>query len=393
MSRFKAIPWLLGVALLAIALVAALRLPAPDSSAGGGGGGGTQAVSGAPMSGMTIVGTVDAPGGVQAVHPPGVLGVAALRIKKVLVKEGDSVKAGDVLIEFDSSQVTEKVAAAKAAANAADWLVAQAALGRKTLEVLREEQKLGERKAKEDLDAATRVRDIVKNKLEDLITKKGGLTEAEKARWRTEDADMIQAEETVRRAKLAVDAAAVKGRSLEPNPVESGENAKPTAVRAQEAEENAAKAKLAAARAQQADAEAAAAAYTLKAEAGGVVEQLTASEGANVGVGPGARVPLMYLVPAGPRVVRAEVEAEFAGKLLGFEGKPVTVCDAHQFNHTYPGRAGRMGTAYLPKRFGGDSFAVAPARVVEFVIEVPDPAPHGKPPLRPGQPVRVVFGP
>jgi hypothetical protein len=100
----------------------------------------------------------------------------------------------------------------------------------------------------------------------------------------------------------------------------------------------------------------------------------------------------MYLIPSGPRVVRAEVEAEFAHKIDDFIGKTVTIRAGQNFADTYTGTARRVSGAFLPKRFGGDSLVGNPTRVLECLIEITDPAPAGRPPLRPGQPVRVTFG-
>jgi multidrug resistance efflux pump len=130
--------------------------------------------------------------------------------------------------------------------------------------------------------------------------------------------------------------------------------------------------------------------FKLKAQVAGTVEQITVAEGMTVGQA--TRTPLMYLIPSGPRVVRAEVEAEFAHKIDAFIGKTVTIRAGHNFNDTYTGVARRVNGAFLPKRFGGDSLAQPASRALECTIDVTDPAPPGRPPLRPGQPVRVEFG-
>ena len=104
------------------------------------------------------------------------------------------------------------------------------------------------------------------------------------------------------------------------------------------------------------------------------------------------RLAAMQIVPAGERIVRAEVDAEFVSRVTDKAGKKVTITDSHHFGHTYEGVVVRVGTSLLPKRGGGDLLAGPPAKVLECRIKITDPAPPGKPPLVVGQPVRVVFG-
>jgi hypothetical protein len=140
-----------------------------------------------------------------------------------------------------------------------------------------------------------------------------------------------------------------------------------------------------------AEAEAAVDAYLIKAKDGPpcTVEQITAAAG--VTYGPGTRTPLLWLIPTGGRVVRAEVEAEFAAHVAGTVGKKVTIYDHNNFALTYEGVVERISTGFLPKRYAGESLTMNASRVLECVVRVADPAPAGKPPLRVGQPVRVAF--
>ena len=107
--------------------------------------------------------------------------------------------------------------------------------------------------------------------------------------------------------------------------------------------------------------------------------------------GPSTRTPVLWLLPSGKRVVRAEVEAEFAYKIAEKEGRKVTIYDGSNFTLVYEGTLRRISTGYLPKRSQVDSLTVNPTKVLECTIEVTDPTPPGKPPLRIGQPVRVSF--
>ena len=128
----------------------------------------------------------------------------------------------------------------------------------------------------------------------------------------------------------------------------------------------------------------------VKARCPGIVERLNAQAGTTFG--PASRQPAMYIVPTGSRIVRAEVEAEFAHKINDRIGQKVTIRNSHNSSQTYEGKVTRLGTSYLPKRGSADTLAVNPTQVLECEIEVIDPTPAGKPPLRVGQPVLVVFG-
>jgi multidrug resistance efflux pump len=139
-----------------------------------------------------------------------------------------------------------------------------------------------------------------------------------------------------------------------------------------------------------AEAEAAIDACLRKAAVAGVVQQIAAAPG--VTFGPSTRSPLLYLIPVGVRVIRAEAEAEFAHRMFGTEGKRVTVYDSYNPALTYTGTVRHISPAFLPKRSAAESLSVnGPSRVLEVLIEVPDATPAGQPPLRVGQPVRVAF--
>jgi multidrug resistance efflux pump len=133
---------------------------------------------------------------------------------------------------------------------------------------------------------------------------------------------------------------------------------------------------------------------TIKADADGTIERVTVSQGATLGLGMHSQ-PAVILIPAGPRVVRAEVEAEFAHRVgPEKEGKEVTITDHYDGKLTYKGvvRVGGIGKAFVQKRTAGEGFGMNDTRVLEVIVDVTDPSPAGKPPLRVGQKVRVNFG-
>jgi multidrug resistance efflux pump len=129
---------------------------------------------------------------------------------------------------------------------------------------------------------------------------------------------------------------------------------------------------------------------TVRAKSPGTVERINYWPGDVIGIS--TRQPVLVLVPAGPRVVRAEVEAEFANRVGPDKlGKEVTIYDNNDPKLTYKGVVKRIGTTFLPKRNGSD---IVPndTRVLEVLVEVVDPAPAGKTRLLVGQKVRVNFG-
>jgi multidrug resistance efflux pump len=115
----------------------------------------------------------------------------------------------------------------------------------------------------------------------------------------------------------------------------------------------------------------------------------------NVGVGslltPQARQEAILLAPAGPRVIRAEVEQEFANRVT--VGQPVTVLDDASTGLTWAGKVERVGEAYLRKRGQGpEALALSSdARpMLECVITL-TPGSQAPPP-KIGQRVRVNLG-
>jgi multidrug resistance efflux pump len=130
---------------------------------------------------------------------------------------------------------------------------------------------------------------------------------------------------------------------------------------------------------------------TVNAKSAGTIERITIGEGSTLGIG--TREPALWLIPAGTRIVRAEVEAEFAHRVgKDLEGKEVIVYDNTDPRLTYRGRVRHIPGTFLPKRFGGESLLGNDTSVLEAIIDIIDPAPAGKPPLRVGQRVRVGLG-
>ena len=387
MKRWKTLPWVLGVAVLAISLVAANRLFSKDDTKATEPGGGVPVDKASLPGGLTIEGTVDSDPTVLRIDPPGIVGLPALTIKKVLVKEGDIVKPGDVLIQFDDSQfVPEKLMAEKKLL-AAESRVKQAELVR-----LDYPKKLKQQKSVVDL-AETKHADAVRIRDSAYATARTSksvlvpLTPEEREEQIKNSLELIGLDNSVKQAKINWD--------NEKNTYERLETAKIDVngqlLNSADLEYRAALDEVEAVRAGLKKVEAVIEAFKLKALVEGEIECLMASEGMTFS--PTTRTMMMYLVPTGPRVVRGVVEAEFASKVNAQVGKTVTIRDSFNFNLTYTGTVRRVSSTYLPKRFGADALVANNNRVLECTIDVPNPNPAGKPPLRPGQPVRVTFGP
>jgi multidrug efflux pump subunit AcrA (membrane-fusion protein) len=131
---------------------------------------------------------------------------------------------------------------------------------------------------------------------------------------------------------------------------------------------------------------------TVRAKTDGIVERVYARPGEGMGIS--TREPAVILVPAGPRVVRAEVEAEFAHR-IGQDKlrREVLISDHTDPKLTYKGIVTYIPNVFLPRRNSDAGFVPNETRVLEVVVEVAEPNPAGKPPLRVGQKVRVNFGP
>jgi len=390
MSRLRTIPWMFGVAVLAVSLVAANRLLSSDANKLPEPGADVPRARATHPAGLTIVGTVDSdPTGLR-IDPPGIVGLPALTIRKVMVKEGDRVQPGDVLVQFDDSQFTPDLLMAQKRLLAAENRVKHSELARLDYPKKLKQQQAVVDLAKAKFDDAVKVRDAGLYKLtqslqDQVVFQK--LTLDEKAQRMKNEPELIAQDSLVQQANI--------NWANEKNNLERLETAKIDVngqlLNASDLDYRAALDEVEAVRAGMKKVEAVIEAFKMKALVSGEIEQLAASDGMTIG--PTTRTTMMYLIPDGIRVVRAEVEAEFASKVNAQVGRTVTICDSFNFNNTYTGVVRRVSGAYLPKRFGTDSLMGSSSRVLECTIDIPNPKPLGLPPLRPGQPVRVTFAP
>ncbi len=372
-ARRKALPWILALALLAFSLVAANRLLHTQDGGGGGG-----AVTDKPpkKDGLTVLGTVDAPLGIARIDAPAFPASSGATVTAVLVREGQEVKVGDLLLQFDDSAFAPKLAQAEAALQGAQWDAEKARIQKESLLKAIDLQKLGIKKAESDLHYASEVSVRGRDMFEAALAADKMRTEEEKGRQRRNNLELLRAEQLAADAQFAVDKAQKELGLLEAKPVEADVQLAAAKIKGAQAAISEAKSLIAMAK--------------VKARCPGIVERLNAQAGTTFG--PASRQPAMYIVPTGSRIVRAEVEAEFAHKINDRIGQKVTIRNSHNSSQTYEGKVTRLGTSYLPKRGSADTLAVNPTQVLECEIEVIDPTPAGKPPLRVGQPVLVVFG-
>ncbi len=297
-------------------------------------------------------------------------------VTEVHVKDGDDVKTGQKLYEFDATIQKADVRQADAAVATANTKVKEAEeyVKQHTASLKRAENTVtaADRKVK----LAKQYYDFVDANLERAYKSDGKPQETWKE-LKKSSADLLK-------ANVDYDAA-VHDHELAVQARDQLKAADPQ-VKVKEAEAGVEQAK-----AQLAKAESAVELCVVKAKMPGTIEQVSIGAGSTIGVS--TRAPALWLIPAGPRVVRAEVEAEFAHRIgADIQGKTVTISDHTDAKLTYSGTVRRVGTTFLLKRGNAENFLGGDTRVIEAVIEITDPAPAGKPPLRVGQRVRVNLG-
>jgi hypothetical protein len=101
-------------------------------------------------------------------------------------------------------------------------------------------------------------------------------------------------------------------------------------------------------------------------------------------LGPNPRQPAVLFCPSGPRIIRAEVEQEYARFVAN--GQKATIQDDSTGTGTWHGRVKRLSDWYTqPRPNLPETLPLNDVRTLEAIIEL-DP---NQPPLRIGQRVRV----
>lgn len=344
-----------------------------------GGSGGASAKPGdAPRAngGPVVLGLVDTEPPPVAYALPPVLPSGT--VAKVHVKNGDEVKADQPLYEFDATIQKQDVELAKTAVAYANTKVEEAKQGvtQHGASLTRAENTV---KAAERLVTLRQANyRLIEGQLEDYYKNVAKTPESEWPELKKKDATLYKANvdyEAAVNDKVRAEEARDQLKTVDPQ------------LKVAEA-----RAAVKQAEAQLEKAKAAVELCVVRAKAAGTVEQITIGPGTTMGVS--TRAPALWLIPNGPRVVRAEVEAEFAHRVgPNLRGKTVTISDHTDPGLTYSGVVERVPDVFLLKRASAENFLGGDTRVIEVVISVADAAPANKPPLRIGQRVRVNLGP
>ncbi len=302
--------------------------------------------------GVRCLGYVDLGHGVTSLYParPG-------RVDKVLVAEGDPVSAGAELLRVDDRQARLQVQEAQAGLDAALVRLTQA---RKLPEQHR--TRLAQQTAA--VEAARR----------HLAAARHGLE-------RKRDLQRIE-----QLSKREVEATTEETRALEAALEAEGQRLRELGLVDPADEMHQAEAVVAAARTRLEQARLALDECTVKApEAGTVLRVLVAAGDV---LGPQPQKPALVFCPAGPRLVRAEVEQEFAGAVA--VGLEAVIEDDRAAGNKWRGRVERVSDWYTQRRtILPEPLQVNDVRTLECVIRL-DP---GQPEPRIGQRMRVTIGP
>lgn len=343
--RFVRFIWILGVLVLAGGAVGAGHALHSTEA--------TTAVPGtpAPITGVICFGHVDVEGGVTSLYPltPG-------RVASLAVKEGAIVKVNDVLLRMDDRLAADRVHEAQAALQAAEAQLADAL-------TLPEQQRL---KIAQQQNAIEGVRHR--------------LAGARQIQDRKEDlakADQLNPKEAVAAAELVKELESSEKAEIDKLRELKVRDPAPAIARAQ-ADVNAKRAQLDQAKRSHDD-------CTLRAPRDGTALRVLVSVGDVLGAEP--KQPAILFCPAGPRIIRAEVEQEFAGRVS--LGQVARVEDDASAGATWSGKVTRVSDWYTHRRsILQEPFQFNDVRTLECLITL-DP---GQPALRIGQRVRVALG-
>jgi multidrug resistance efflux pump len=331
------------------------------------------------LVGPVVMGTVDSdPQPIEYRGLPPVLQSGT--IAKVLVKDGDKVSAGGKLYVFDTSSLVPIHKVAQKAVEVTRKKYAEAKLGLMQHAEHVKNLQMAVELAGINKDLKTKTYNFIKGKLvEGYKLNNASITQEEiDTRLNNEDklfianVDYIKALNDWKLQERELDTLKVAGEKIA-NLIEQAD-----AV-VKQAEEEVARAQTAIDL------------CTIYAKVDGTIEQVTIGEGTTLGIS--SIKPALLLIPAGPRIVRAEIEADFAHRVTTkLIDKEVTIYDNTNPKLTYKGKVLRISDTFLPKRSGNEGFLGTGTLVLEAAIKVIDAAPADLPPLRVGQRVRVDLG-
>lgn len=348
--RRKHTYWLLGSLVLFLGWIGAGRwhLPLPAGTAQAGNPGPDLA---ALADGVICFGYVDLEQGVTSLSP-----LAPGQVTKIGIREGDSVHAGQTLVQLDDRTARAHLREAEINVQAAEEQLAEAhklpqqqqrkvAQQRAVLEALRHRLEAAaatlENKralAQKNLVNTTEIR-LAQAQVDELEAMQRG--ENEKAR----ELALEDPGEATRRAQLQLDVRRLHLDSAR-----------------RELEE-----------------------CTLKAPVDGTVLRVLVNVGDVLGVA--AKQPAVLFCPRGPRIIRAEVEQEFAGRV--HVGQEALIHDDTTSGPLWHGRVVRRADWYTQRRsVSPDPVQFTDVRTLEFIVALDE----GQAPLAIGQRVRVTIG-
>jgi multidrug resistance efflux pump len=335
---------ILGVAGLALALVGAhyAQQPAPPGAA--------PANFSCARGGVVCFGHVDMEHGIASLYP-----LVQGRVARIEVSENQAVTAGTVLLRLDDYQAGRRVHEAEAELLAAQEQLVQARKLPRQLEIRLNRQRAAIEAVAHRLEGA----------------RAGLATKKRMQKKKLASADDVEAAAATVRELIALERAEqerLRELQLE-DPC--------SAVRKAEAGVKAKQAQLEQARRGVEE-------CALKAPADGTVLRMLVSPGDVLGLQP--RQPAVEFCPTGRRLIRAEVEQEFADQVA--TGQTALIEDDARSRGMWTGRVLRVSDWYTKRR----SILLEPSqfndvRTLECLVAV-DP---GQPSLRIGQRVRVTF--
>jgi multidrug resistance efflux pump len=278
------------------------------------------------------------------------------RVEKVLVKEYETVKAGQILLKLDHrkaeyavQQAEGEVKAAKLELENAQTLPKKHAL---EIEEYKQAIKAAEHKLKAAQSKASGVRELVKKEL-------------------AKPREAEQAEEEVKAGQSLCQAQQAKLKELELVDPEIQIKRAQADVAIKEAVLNQAKYALSE--------------CDLRAPVDGLVLRILIGPGELVAASP--QQPAIQLAPCQPRIIRAEVEQEFADRVK--LGQPALVEDDSHAEVRWTGKVIRISDWYTPRRsIIQEPLRFNDVRTLECVVQL-DP---GQKEPRIGQRVRVTIG-
>jgi multidrug resistance efflux pump len=307
-----------------------------------------------PPSRVIVFGYVDAPeGGVRNLAPP-----VAARVIETIPESNNLIKQGTTLVKFDADMTNDLLKAAEA-----DLAGAKVQLQGATQRA--EQYKSDIEQQKEAINAAQSQLDAANTRLEDL--KKLVETKVEKQSKLDAARDDIKSLE----AKLSAEKAKLTGiKVLDPQ------------LLVDRAEQD-----VAAKQAQRDRADKAVQDYTIKAPSNGYVLRVLVNKGDMYS--PELKMPPVVFAPAGPRIIRAEVDQEFASRVK--KGQRVCIEDDANNQGRWTGTLTRVGDWYAPRRnILPEPIQLHDVRTLECIIDDIEPNDGS---LRINQRMRVTIYP